>query len=85
MILDIDVANDASLIDDKSGAFRDAAHDEVGLRQELVVSDAVGFRDVVFVIAEERKGDAFFFGPSGLSKRIVSGDAEDFRIEGFIF
>lgn len=78
------VLNDALFIDDKGGTFRDAAKDQVFRRQELFVSDAVGFRDFVFVVGQERDGDAFLFRPLALSEWTVSRDAEDLRVETVI-
>ncbi len=85
VIFDIGEADDALFIDEEGGAFGDAAHDEVGFGEELVVGDAVGFGGGVFVVAEEGDGDAFFLCPSVLGEGVVTGDAEDFRVEILVF
>lgn len=75
MVLHIGEADDALFVDHERGTFRHAAHDEVSFREKLLVSHAVSFRDVVFVIAEQGQGDAFFLRPSfwakGLSPEIA--------------
>ena len=39
----------------------------------------------MLVVAEKGNGDAFFFGPCGLCKWIVTADADDFGIQSFVF
>ena len=81
MFLHIGEADYAFLVDDKGRAFRHPAHDEVGLGEKLLVSDAVCLGGGVLVIAEERDGDAFLLGPSGLGEGVIAGDREDLRVE----
>jgi hypothetical protein len=38
----------------------------------------------VFVIAEQRDGDAFFFRPGGLGERVVAGNAEHLGVERLV-
>jgi hypothetical protein len=85
VFFDIGEADDALFIDEEGGAFGDAAHNEVGFREELVVGDAVGLGGGVFVVAEEGDGDAFFLCPSVLGEGVVAGDAEDFSVEILVF
>ena len=51
----------AGAVDNEGGTFWDAAHTEIHLWQERVVHHVVSFGDVVFVIAQKRDGDVFFF------------------------
>ena len=75
------VLDEAGLIDEEGGTLWHATHDEVFFGEELVVGDAVGFGSLVVVVGEELKGDAFFFGPSGVGEGVVAGDAEDLAVE----
>ena len=82
---DFGVLDGSVAIDDEGRTFRDTAHGEIFLGEETVVGKAVGFGDVVFVVAEKRDRDAFFLGPVALRKGIVAADAKDFRAETFVF
>ena len=53
--------------------------------QELLVSHAVGLGDRVFVVAEQRDGDAFLLRPGFLRERIVAGNAEHLGVERVVF
>lgn len=58
VILHVGEFHGAGLVDDEGGALRDATHDEVRLGQELLVGHAVGFGSGVFIVGEQRQGDA---------------------------
>lgn len=85
VILHLGVLYDTRFIDDEGRAFGNAAHDQIGFGQELLVGDTVGFGNSVFIVAQQGQGNAFFFGPCGLGKRIVAADADHFRVERFVF
>ena len=83
-VVDLGVLDDALAIDDEGGAFGDTAHGEVLLGEEGVVSAAVGFGDIVFVVGEEGNLDAFLFGPIGLGEGVVAADPVDFGAEALV-
>ena len=80
-VVDLGVLHDTGLIDQESRPLGNSAHDEVLLGEELIVGNAVSVGGLVIVVRKELKADAFFLGPSGLGKGIVSGDAEDFAVQ----
>lgn len=84
MFVDFGVLDHAGLVDDEGGTFGDAAHDEIGFGEELLIGDAVGFGDLMFVIAEQRDGDAFLCGPSGLGEWVVAGNAKNDGVERLV-
>ena len=78
------VLDDASFVDDEGGALWHATHDQVFGWQEAVISHAVSGGDLMIVVAEELKGDAFFFSPGFLCKWIVTADADDLGVQGCV-
>lgn len=79
---DFGVLNHAGLVNDEGGTLWHAAHDQVFGWQEALISDAVGFSDLVIVVAEELQRDALFFSPGLLCEGIITADADDFGIQG---
>lgn len=80
-VVDLGVLHNTGLIDEESRTLGNSAHDEVLLREELIVGDAVSVGGFVIVVRKELEADAFLLGPSRLGKGIVSGDAEDFAVQ----
>ena len=74
--------DDAGFIDEEGGALGHAAHDEVLLREKLIVGDSVGRCGFVVVVGEEFERDVFFLGPSGLCEGVIAGNAENFAVQG---
>ena len=81
VVVALGVLNDPGTVDDESGTLRHTAHVEIFLREETLVSDAVGLGYLVLVVTEEGDFDAFFFFPVLLGKGVVTADAVDFGIE----
>lgn len=50
-VVGLGILNDTGFVDDERGAFWHSAHDEVFVRKEGGVGDAVGGGDMVIVIA----------------------------------
>ena len=85
VVVALGVLDNAVLIDDEGGAFRNPRHAEVQLRQKRVVGDAIFLGDFVFVIAQQRYSDVLFLGPRFLRERIVAADSVNFRVQSGVF
>ena len=85
MLLSFGILDDAFFIDDEGRTLGHAAHDEVGVGEEAIVSDAIVSGGLVLVVGEEGQLDAFLFRPLSLCEGVVAGNADDGGVKSCIF